>query len=415
MPLTPSEELVARLARRTFLSMWSDTNPIVRPGKELCDLVIVCDPDVIVVSVKEVTLGQSGNVEVDSQRWRKRAVDESIKQIYGAERWLNGAKAVIRSDRTPGLILPPTDRRRTHRVAVALGGRGEVPFEQGDFGKGFVHVLAEDSLECVMGELDTVSDFVAYLSAKEKLMCSRSTPLKFREADLLAIYVHAGRQFNVASDVELVVEDSWKELTSKSEWSRRKAADEESYIWDSLIETLIELTGVPESTGAQDLASREAAFRAMAREDRFSRRVLAGAFNEFMAEAARKRVRARLSRSPSGVVYVFMAGPLGEPRDARSQELALRCFVARGMADHFPALDESAPSTVNTRQPHGTVVGLATERYKPGQGFSLDAVLLEIPEWTAAHQRKADGIKRDLGYFVSPRLSSNRVDEYPEA
>jgi hypothetical protein len=48
---------------------------------------------------------------------------------------------------------------------VALGGRREGPVSQGDFGKGFVHVFDERSLDIVLSELDTVTDFVQYLLA----------------------------------------------------------------------------------------------------------------------------------------------------------------------------------------------------------------------------------------------------------
>lgn len=49
MPVTPSEILVTRLARRSFLSLWSESNPLARRGKELCDLLVVCHPDVVIV------------------------------------------------------------------------------------------------------------------------------------------------------------------------------------------------------------------------------------------------------------------------------------------------------------------------------------------------------------------------------
>ena len=62
-------------------------------------------------------------------------------------------------------------------VAVALGSDGAVGFEQGDFGKGFVHILDDRSLQIVMEELDTITDFVEYLLAKEALISSGATPL----------------------------------------------------------------------------------------------------------------------------------------------------------------------------------------------------------------------------------------------
>lgn len=417
MPLNASEALVTRLARRTFLSLWSEPNPLARPGKELCDLLVVCDPEVIIFSVKEVELGDSGDATVDWERWRKRAIDNSVKQIRGAERTIRRTEFVVRADGSPGIKFPPAERLRVHRVAVALGGRGEVPFEQGDLGDGFVHVLDDESLELILSELDTVTDFVAYLGAKEALVSAAHTVISYGEADLLAVYLHKGRRFPQTANVLVIEPGAWEQLSAKPEWANRKFADRESRIWDGLIETLVSLTGVPGSVGAQDIETRESAFRVMAREDRFSRRVLASSFNEFMAEAAAARVRARAALSPSGVLYVFLATGRDEPREHRANELTLRCFVARGLAARgVPGFADTSQRTKPPGYPAMSpdlVIGLATERYVSGAGFSLDAIRLSIPNWTAPHDQKLNGIQSELGYFVSPRLSSGSVDEYP--
>ena len=126
--INSSEQFVYQVCQKSFLSLWSYVNPQGRtPGKELCDILVVFDPHVIVVSVKEVELKDSGNVAVDWDRWLRRAVDSSEKQIAGAIRWLAEAKAVTPKDGTEGLPLPPVDRRVYHRIAVAFGGRREVP------------------------------------------------------------------------------------------------------------------------------------------------------------------------------------------------------------------------------------------------------------------------------------------------
>lgn len=53
-----------------------------------------------------------------------------------------------------------------HTVGNAAGGR---PFMIGqvDPARGYVHVFDDTSLEIVMSTLDTVSDFVEYLTKKE--------------------------------------------------------------------------------------------------------------------------------------------------------------------------------------------------------------------------------------------------------
>ena len=397
MPVTPSEILVTRLARRSFLSLWSESNPLARQGKELCDLLVVSDPDVVIVSVKEVALEHGTDSSVDEERWRRRAIEKSLEQLYGAERQLGRMERVIRSDGSSGLALPPSARRRVHRIAVALGANRALSLSCGDFGKGYVHVFDELALDRLMGELDTVSDFVGYLSAKEALTArSQAILVTGGEEQLLAVYLHHGRRFPAGADLLVIEPASWEALTAKPDWLRRKEADAESYVWDGLIELVTEGTGIPGSLGEQGLDERETVLRTMAREDRFARRLLAHGFNEFMARAVAIQIRARQVRSPSGVVYVFLATDRAEPRDERVRELQFRCLVARGQQ----------PSAT-------TVIGLATERYVAHAGFSLDVIHLSIDRWTPEHEQLMVRIQEDLGYFSAPLRQSVRTDEYP--
>jgi hypothetical protein len=105
--MNASEELVFRLCQRSFLSLWSYANPLSKPGKELCDLLVVCNPDIVLFSVKDVAYKSSGEDTTKGwERWRRRAIEDSVKQLYGAERWLQNADRVIRSDGSPGIALP---------------------------------------------------------------------------------------------------------------------------------------------------------------------------------------------------------------------------------------------------------------------------------------------------------------------
>src|SRR4030043_274606 len=110
--VTDSEPFVYEICQKSFLSLWSFVNPRGRePGKELCDVLVVCDPHVIVISVKEVTLKDSGEGKIDWDRWRRKAVDGSIRQIKGAIRWLDQAEHVVKKDGTPGLPPTPIDAK----------------------------------------------------------------------------------------------------------------------------------------------------------------------------------------------------------------------------------------------------------------------------------------------------------------
>ncbi len=389
-----SEEIVFQVCRRSFLSLWSYANPQVKRGRELCDVLVVCEPDVIILSVKEVTAAPSMTL-TEWDRWERKAIEKSVRQVYGAARRLSSAASVFTSDGSTPIALPPAENRRVHRVAVALGGKGKLPLSFGDFGKGCVHVLDEKSFWVILHELDTVTDVVNYFIAKEGLAASEVETIIASEEDLLAIYLHRNRRFPEGR-VLAVEEGSWEGFSQKAEYQAKKKADRLSYLWDEIIEYVS--NHLSAGTLEYDGHSRgaELALRTMAREDRFSRRLLGKAFDEFY-RSSEKQPLARCVPAASGVVYVFLALPKEVGRAHRQRSLCLRCFVARGM---FP---ESR-----------TVVGIATEQHDP-KGFSFDVVYLHKPEWTPEDEEHATGIKSDLGYFADPRMTHMHEDEYPSS
>jgi hypothetical protein len=193
--LTPSERLVAGLCHRSFLRLWTHPNAKGKKGKELCDCLIVCDRHVVIVSVKDCAYRNTGDT-TGWERWKKKAIEESMSQIAGAERWLATIDHVERAD---GRIvqLPPHDVRQYHRIAVALGANGEVPVEWGDKGKGFIHLCDERSLEAIFASLDTITDFVKFLSDTEALFAG-GTRIIFSGGgieDLLALYLGWGEKY----------------------------------------------------------------------------------------------------------------------------------------------------------------------------------------------------------------------------
>lgn len=398
VPVNKSEAFVLQVSQRSFLSLWCYNNPRGKePGKELCDILVVCHPHVIIISVKEVALKETGNPSLDFERWERRAVEASIKQIHGAERWLDSATQVIRSDGTPGLLLPPKSERRVHRVAVALGGREQVPIGSGDSGKGFVHVMDERSFYEVLTELDTITDLVDYLSATEALAARGcAVVINGSESNLLGWYLFNGRSFPTGSDLMIVGDDIWEKLQSKPEFGRRKEADQASYYWDRLIELLAGPNAKPSLEAGPALSQWELGLRAMARESRFSRRMLGDGIRDFFEQAKAGKLRSRVLRGVSGTIYVFAYFIGGEDDELRQGELLCRCFIARhqtGSGD--------------------TVVGAGITKYVPGVGSGSDLVYMHVPQWSEAEDRKAAAMQADLGYFKGRKTRKVSVDEYP--
>lgn len=396
-PVNNSEAFVAQVCEQSFLSLWSYANPKSKdPQKELCDILVVCDPDILIFSVKEI--GITGDTPTDIERWRRRAIESSVKQIYGAERAINGMSQVIRGNGSIGLPLPNASNRKIHRIAVALGGKGKAAISFGDFGKGFVHVFDEVSFHTIMNELDTITDFVTYLSDKEALYKSGiKTVFTGGEEDLLGFYLQQGRKFPNNIDVCVIGDDLWKNFTLKQEYRAKKTADADSYIWDRIVKNLSDNILHGRMAFGGNLSESELSVRVMARETRFSRRALGKAFIDFYEGSAKTSGGARMLQGLPGVTYVFLILPHGTDREFRVSVLAGRCFVARGLN---PKCD--------------TVIGLATECYERGKGFSFDVVYIHKPEWTEVDQREMEHAQKEFGYFRNPTLQSMHGDEYPK-
>ena len=95
-----------------------------KDGKELCDLLVVCDPHVIIFSEKSIGWPEKP-IDIAWPRWFRKAVAASTDQLRGAERWINEYPDRIFLDREClkplPLAFPTKERRRVHRVVVAHG------------------------------------------------------------------------------------------------------------------------------------------------------------------------------------------------------------------------------------------------------------------------------------------------------
>lgn len=396
--MNKSEKYVSHLCTKSFLSLWSYNNPIgKRRDKELCDVLVVCEPDIIIFSVKDINLTNSGNEDVSGKRWIRSAITESVKQIKGAERRINSSTNVITKEEKIGLPFPDISNRRIHRVAVAFGSKGKIPIVSKDFGNGFVHVFDEISLTIIMKELDTISDFVQYLIDKESF-CKETEGIILNggEKNLLALYLQNGRDFSFNADQIIVVDNLWNDFVNQIEYQSKEEEDASSYAWDNLIDIFCKDYLNENLELGQSLNNVEKVTRTMALENRFNRRILANRFSEFMKLASNNEIRSRYFTSPSGMCYVFLACPHGEDRKERISELFLRCFVARGLN-----LDCTS------------VVGIATERYEKNNGFSLDAIYLDNDNWMPEDQNKFYEIQNEFGFFTTPMISQIHENEYP--
>lgn len=216
--ITPTEEYLAKLGRRSFLSLWSHPNLYRGAGKELADLTVVCGHHVIIFSDKHVRFDAELDVKIAWQRWYNRAVAHSAKQLMRAHGWVLRHRDQIYFDNkgsTPARLFDRIDAPlEIHLVAVANGAsRACLKFFSGGSGslvvspeedpaqpelfcvgnpggdRAFVHVFDEANLNVVLQELDTVADLLNYLRAREKLFSNKSFVSAHSEEDLLAFYL----------------------------------------------------------------------------------------------------------------------------------------------------------------------------------------------------------------------------------
>ncbi len=385
MAVNQSEEFVEKLCYQTFLKFWSYANPLLRKGKELTDVLIVCDPYIIIFSVKDINIKETDDVEQDAERWLKRAIDASAKQIYGAERMLSMSDIVLLSDGKTEIKLPPKKERIVFRVAVALGRKETFPLKFGDLGKGYVHVFDQDSFDKALIELDTILDFVKYLQQKEKLIKNNTIILSAAEEDFLAYYLDGEGQF---PENGLVVLDQglWSSFEKSEKQKRWQEEIKISALWDKFINQMSDDFFGNRLDFPVSREELEEILRVMAKEDRISRKLLSELWFDIINKTKHSKVFTRAVRSEisGSFVYVFLARPIDTDRELRKKELLLRCLIARGR-------------NMDSQK----IIGIGTETVN-GIGSSFDLVLLDLPEWNQSHQKAYELALEELGIDQPP-------------
>ena len=446
-----TERHLARLCERTFLRLWSYPN-LYRDqggGKELCDILIVFDRDIIVFSDKSCAYPDTGDPVRDWARWFKRSIGASARQVYGAERWIRHHPDRIFLDpaceRRLQLCLPPSDKMRVHRVVVARGagtrcsaffggdtgslmvrsdlvGDSHINPAAGPFGifrigqldpdKGYVHVFDDENLDIVLSELDTVADFVGYLSRKETFLCSGRVVLATGEEDLLAHYLtHTNddgeHDFVVPAQADVIEFDHLYEgMPEDAQYLAKKSADKISYLIDNLIEHVSRSATERTLIAGSELPVRdyERALRALAAENRLTRRHLARAILDLLSSSragGRPKIRCVVSAEKSGTGYCLLVCPCPQSRDYeqhRRWRLGRLAAYCNALKSRFPDLQH--------------IVGYATEPVD-GERRSEDLVYVDATNWTEEDAQTARTIQREGGLLASPTVTHVHESEYP--
>ncbi len=458
--VTPSERFLARLARRSFLNLWcypnlyTDEGNMDRRGngKELCDLLVVFGDHLLLFSDKYCEFPSHTDIKVSWARWYRRAVLKSSRQLIGAESWIRRFQDRVFTDRSCTkyfpLPIPDFSKAKIHRIAVTRGsyeacrtyfGGGSTgsllintaiigeqhvqhPFYIGHIlsPSRYIHVFDELTLEVALRELDTISDFVSYLTKKEQLLtASGCCVLATGEEQLIANYLmHAGPQGEhvfspIPPDVNAILfdEGTWEDFIRSPEYAGRKKADRISYAWDSLIERFTKhiIAGdIRGWAGNTDVAYHEQSLRVMASESRFGRRILAqgliGAYEKVSSISGTKFVRMYFSKENPDTLYIFLilsvpdGAPYEDYRVVRTNLLLAYCKVAKLRAPQAKR-----------------ILGFANEPLG-GSVSSEDLLLLDVSNWSAEQESEARDLQREHGILLDENVQyyETKHREYPK-
>lgn len=448
--VTPAERYLRGLCDKTFLSLWSYPSLYrdqrIGPkteGKEVSDLLVVFENDIIIFSDKHCLYPSSPNAERNWARWFKRAVKESAAQGWGAERWIRSfpERLFLDAQCTQRFPLELPANPRFHLIVVAhdasrvcketLGGSGSLmlqtdrrgfsqhtqPFIVGDLApsKTFVHVLDDTSLAILMDTLDTIADFAAYLRKKEALFRgTRPAVMAAGEEELLAWYL---KHTNGAGEHDFVfppevdggialMEGGWLEFQTNPQRLAQIEHDRDSYMWDALIETfnVHALNGTQYRVTDGGIRDSERVMRFCARESRTRRRYLAGELQDMLLKTTPNQARRRLlvPTRLGDPHYVFLLFPYDATHsDAENRQ-------ARG------AYLEACLLAAKVKCPDATdIVGIATESGLYAVPRTEDAIYLDTRDWTPEMQANAEAIREEFEIFVTPDTHYAQVKEYP--
>jgi len=469
---TPSERYLAELADKSFLRLWSYPNAFIDKkqsgkgdGKELCDLLVICGDHVLIFSDKSIAWPHGNELPLAWKRWARRSIAKSVAQIRGAQRWIEQFPDRIFIDRQCThklpIALPPLDRRKIHGIVVALGAgkismehfgggvgslaivpeiKGDqhwtddsVPLTIGDVSPDgpFIHVLDDATLDILLRELDTITDFTSYLTKKEAFIRSGRLIGAGGDEDLLAYYMKtmsAAGEHDFAKpdgtafgDGEHVSLDPgiFADLMQHPQYLAKKQADRVSYAWDQLLDsfinTILDGTSIVPEGQPNSVAYQERAVRHMALVSRFQRRLM----GEGLIGAFRKSLQhERFTRS-------FVPGPTDPDQETAFffMTIALPSFPLPGGYEQYrqgrgSMLEAYAYALLEKHPNLRRVIGIAREpaAQPAGVGVSEDLLMLEDVVWSEelkaklAERKKLYNIMTEGNYTQQPA----RGNEFPE-
>ena len=305
------EEFVNEIFINSFMEPWCYPNPKDEKGdkKEICDLLILFNENLIIISVKNYEFKELYT------RYFRQTIEKASKQIYGAERKLlkNEKDIFIKHPKIGFQRFPKEKIKNIYRVIINLGGGVRFyPFNQETIDNKFITILDKEAFQTIAKELDTIPDFLEYLTKRESFFTNKIVTIlpgdeedfptetvqqfleysekQFKqdgkqnveilgtEHDLLASFLLNGRTFpeyiesKECDAITVNLDGSWDSFNQRAEVKAKKNSDKNSYFLDELVKREI-LKNYNENT--LELASAIMSF------NRFYRRRISDNFIQF--------------------------------------------------------------------------------------------------------------------------------------
>jgi len=459
--LNDSERLLARLCRKSFLSLWAFANLHTDEGfnngrgsaKEFTDALLAFGDDVVLFSDKHVTFNEDKPVEVAWARWYRKAIQKSSEQLYGALNWLRRYPKRIfldsRCSRPLPISIPDPSKARYHLVAVTRGsydacakwfpgslGSHQIatdvrggpqtgrPFTVGlgEVAKPFLHIFDEFSLEVVLKEFDTAIDFITYLRAREAFLGNENHLVHATgEEQLVAAYqLNSDGEDHWFTDRSAEAEKAdflsfdeslYPSLQERPEYRAKLIADKPSYAWDMLIEGFIQLGDpkIVDPSFEQNNEDTAEGLRIIASESRFRRRMLIGSLREVMEKAAQSKAGGWNARTVisegSNLVYIFLIFP----KLAKDDYAAYRKYRIAVLHAYCKIAKLKFPDA-------NTFVGIAFDHpLKDYSGGSEDLFIYKSDVLSEQERADMENYQKELGILPDSLIPQKlHEDEFPQ-
>lgn len=456
--VNPSEKYLQRLCEHSFLRLWSypriyrdqssGNGNIV--GKEICDLLVVFGNHILIFSDKYCEFPNTGDIKLDWTRWVKRSILKSSDQVFGAERWIKEFPERIFLDKECKqkfpLTLPENSKIKIHRIIVAhgakercqefFGGSGSLmitttldkkihqskledsghPFvvSINKPGENFVHILDDVTLDIILRNLDTITDFVLYLEKKEQFIKKLSYINIPGEEDLLALYL---RNLNPDGEHDfpdikdnngfILEEGFWEEFLKSEQYKSKKEADRISYGWDRLINSFLThfFNQTFEKVSWNDVNEFEEGLRWMVKEPRTRRRLIMNTIYKKIEKTSPTESSSAVicPSNPGDPYYIFVLSPYDEKsyssyqeyKEIRGEFLMAYCLI----------LKYKFPDVVD-------LIGIATESGL-SDNRSEDLIYHNFEGWTEENQKEAEDLYIRTGLLKDLTIHQSKEYEFP--